>query len=168
MTVSAPKYNCGAGDFFMFLADHNRSINMTLADGPAQYGEPMLLEGTAPQSFADANPTFVLLDKSIACDKPIGDQIPAKIRLESDPDGYYVWLYSTPEIVARGGAQIALQLATPTGEYHYVRLKYPFPQPWDGWPTSLQLNIADGMFDELAEKPTDTLICLKMVRSSAG
>ena len=166
--VSAPKYNCSGGDYYMFITDHTRNINMTLAEGPPDFGKPFLVGGTAPESFSYANPTFVLLDKSVVCDKPIGDPIPLTIRTEAESDGYYLWLYSTPDLVKRGNVQLALQLGSSTGENHYVRLRFPFPQPWDGWPISLQFDLPDNIFDVLAPKPADTLICLPLRRTSAG
>jgi hypothetical protein len=164
--VSAPKYNCNAVEYLAFISDHARNINMTLSDGPPPPKYPILLQGTAPESFASYSPAFVLLDKSVACDKPVGDVIPVETQIESASDAYYEEMFPTPENVAHGD-QIALQIATPTGEYHYVRIKIPLRR-WDGWPGSIGFDLPDDIFDILASKPTEVLTCLKLTRTSTG
>jgi hypothetical protein len=164
--ITAPKFNCNAVEYLGFLTDHARNVSVTLSDGKPPRKAPMLLMGTAPESFASYSPAFVLLDKSVACDKPVGDLIPVEARIESATDAYYEEIFPTPENVARGD-QIALQVATPTGEYHYVRIKIPL-RAWDGWPSSIEFNLPDDMFDILASKPTEVLTCLRLTRTSAG
>ncbi len=166
MQISAPKFNCNALAYLAFLPDHMRNVKVDLSDGAPPRKAPLLLSGSAPESFASYEPAFVLLDKSVACDKPVGDLIPVETQIESASDAYYEELFPTPENIARGD-QLALQIATPTGEYHYVRIKIPLRQ-WDGWPGSIEFDLPDDIFDVLADKPTGVLNCLKLTRTSAG
>ncbi|MDP9025695.1 MAG: hypothetical protein M3N13_10020, partial [Candidatus Eremiobacteraeota bacterium] len=141
MQISAPSYRCNSLDYVSILSEHNRSIAETLSDGPAPQTQPLLLEGTAPPSFLYVAPTFVMLDKNLPCKGPIEDPLPSHIVVENDQDAFYVWMYSDPSIAARGSVQIALRLATVTGEYHYIRIKVPFPVPWSGFPSNIQFNV---------------------------
>ena len=166
LRIVAPKFNCNAVEYLAFISDHVHNVDVQLSDGTPPPKMPMLFQGSAPESFASYNPTFVLLDKSVACDKPVGDVIPVESRVESAADAYYEELYPTAENIARGD-QLALQVAAPTGEYHYVRTKVPL-RPWEGWPYSIEFNLPDGIFDLLAEKPTGVLNCIKLTRTSAG
>jgi hypothetical protein len=168
LDISVPRYNCNVEDYIGLIPGLTRNINEQLSDGPAPVQRPMLLEGTAPQSFLYVHPTFVLFEKSTACNTAVGDPVPAHVVVENDEDAYYVWLYSDPALLARGPVTLALQLATSTGEYHYVRVKLPFPQPWLGWPTNVRLDVVEGWIDELAGQPIDTLLCPRMFETSVG
>ncbi len=169
LDVEAPHYGCSALDYLFFIAGHDRSITEKLADAPAAPPpKPVLLSGTAPQSFLYVQPTFVLFDKSqIACNKPLPQPLPEQIVVENDQDSYYAWLY--PDLSAvRGSQQLALRLRTPTHQYHYVRIPIPFPTPWIGWPTSIQFNVTEEMVDSLATDPVNALLCPKLWETSAG
>ena len=168
MDISAPKYTCNALDYISVLSEHNRHIAETLSDGPPPDTHPMLLEGTAPPSFLYVAPTFVMLDKDLPCKGPIDEPLPSHIVVENDQDAYYVWMYSDPSIDQRGRVQIALRLATVTGEYHYIRIKVPFPEPWTGFPSVIQFNVEEQDLDSMAGEPTDVLLCPKLFRTSAG
>ena len=168
MQISAPKYNCNALDYLTVLSEHNRSVAETLSDGPAPPTQPMLLEGTAPPSFLYVAPTFVMLDKNLPCKGPIEDPLPSHIVVENDQDAYYVWMYSDLSIAARGSVQIALRLATVSGEYHYIRIKVPFPEPWTGFPQVIGFDVHEQDLDSIAGEPTDVLLCPKLFRTSAG
>ncbi len=167
--VEAPKYRCAASDYLFFIAGNDRSITERLSDPPAPAPrKPMLLSGTAPQSFLYLQPTFVLFDKSqVACNKPVPAALPEQITVENDQDAYYTWLYPDAS-AAPGSQQLALRLRTPTHQYHYVRIPITFPVAWTGWPVSVTLNVTEDMADGLATEPTDTLLCPKMWRTSAG
>jgi hypothetical protein len=168
LQVSVPAYDCNAIDYLGLIADHTRNVNEQLVDGAAPQPHPMLLEGTAPQSFLYVHPTFVLFNKSTQCNTPVGDQLNARTVIENDEDAYYVWLYSNPQIDALGSVTLALRLATSTGEYHYVRVKLPFPRPWLGWPQDVRLDVPEGWLDVLAGQPVDTLLCPRLFETSAG
>jgi hypothetical protein len=167
--VDAPKYRCAATDYLFFISGLDRSISEKLSDPPVPPPrKPVLLSGTAPQSFLYVQPTFVLFDKSQAtCNKPVPPPLPEQIVVENDQDGYYSWLYPDPS-AAPGTQQLALRLRTPTHQYHYVRIPIPFPIPWTGWPTSIQFNVTQDMVDALAGDATDTLLCPKLWETSAG
>ncbi len=167
--VAAPKYRCSASDYLFFIAGHDRSITEKLADAPGPPPtRPVLLSGTAPQSFLYVAPTFVLFEKSqIACNKPLPQPLPEQIVVENDQDSYYAWLYPDAS-QARGSQQLALRLRTPTHQYHYVRIQIPFPTPWMGWPISIQFNVTEEMVDSLATDPVGTLLCPKLWETSAG
>ncbi len=168
LDLDAPKYRCSATDYLFFIAGHERSIAETLSDRPASPPQPVLLSGTAPQSFLYVQPTFVLFDKSqVACNKPVPQSLPTQIVVENDQDGYYTWLYGDAA-AAPGSQQLALRLRTPTHQHHYVRVPIPFPIPWGGWPQSIQFNVTEEMVDSLAGDPVDTLLCPKLWRTSAG
>ena len=169
LQVQAPKYGCSASDYLFFIAGQTRSIDAKLSDASsAQPRKPMLLSGTAPQSFLYVQPTFVLFDKNqVACNKPVGQPLPTDAVVENDQDSYYVELYADPS-AAYGSQQLALRLRTPTHQYHYVRIPLNFPAPWAGWPNSVTLNVTEDMVDGVATEPTDTLLCPKMWRTSAG
>lgn len=168
LQIEAPKYRCSASDYLFFIAGNDRSINEKLNDAPTPPSKPVLLSGTAPQSFLYVQPTFVLFDKSQAiCDKPVPAPLPERIVVENDQDAYYTWLYPDAS-AAPGSQQLALRLRTPTHQYHYVRVPIPFPVPWSGWPSSIQFNVTQDMVDVLAGDPTDTLLCPKLWRTSAG
>jgi hypothetical protein len=167
--VSAPAYRCSTSDFLIFIPDHTRSITETLSDAPVRSAVPVLLSGTAPQSFLYVTPTFVVFDKSAAvCNKPVPTAIPTHIAVENDQDAYYAWLYNDDPARAPNSETLALRLRTPTHLYHYVRIPMPFPIPTMGWPTSIQLNVTEEMVDGLATEPTNTLLCPKMWRTSVG
>ncbi len=159
---------CAAQDYLFFLPDRNRTIAETLADGPVEPTRPLLLSGAAPLSFSYVKPTFVLLDKKVECKAPIGTPLPTQINVERDRDGYYTWLYSDPSIEALGGVTVALRLRTSTGLFHYVRVPMPFPEPWGGWPGTIQFNVTEDQIDELATEPAGVLLCPKLWKTTVG
>jgi hypothetical protein len=169
LDADAPKYGCSTSDYLFFIAGLDRSVSEKLDDPPAPPPrKPVLLSGTAPQSFLYVAPTFVLFDKSQAiCNKPLPQPLPTDISVENDQDGYYAWLYADPS-TAPGSQLLALRLRTPTHLYHYVRIPIGFPIPWTGWPQSIQFNVTQEMIDDLAGDPTGTLLCPKLWRTSAG
>ena len=54
--IAAPQYRCYAEDYLFIIADHNRTITEQLSDGTPVVEHPMLMTGTAPQSFLYLNP----------------------------------------------------------------------------------------------------------------
>ena len=166
--IAAPRYRCYAEDYLFIIADHNRTITEQLTDGAPVMEHPMLMTGTAPQSFLYLNPTYVLFPKGTPCDKPVPDPLPAKITIENDQDSFYVKMFSDPTLMAEGPVVVALQLETATGENHYIRLKIPFPQAWDGGPAEVQFNVTDDEVDWLSGQPTGVLLCPRLFRTSAG
>ncbi|MGC1381214.1 MAG: hypothetical protein WA814_09380 [Candidatus Baltobacteraceae bacterium] len=169
LDLDAPKYHCSATDYLFFISGLDRSVTVSLNDGRAAPPTPLLLSGTAPQSFLYVAPTFVLFDKSaVACDKPIAAPLDSRIVVENDQDGYYASFYSDASANSGAPELLALRLKTPTHQYHYVRIPIPFPIPWGGWPNSIQFNVTQEMVDSLAGDPVNTLLCPKLWRTSAG
>jgi hypothetical protein len=168
LDLTAPKYRCSATDYVYFISGLDRNITEKLSDSPAPAPPmPLLLSGTAPQSFLYVQPTFVLFDKgAVTCGKPIPQPLPTHIVVENDQDSYYAWLYS--DASGNSPQQLTLRLRTPTHQYHYVRIPMPFPVPWGGWPESILLNVTEDMIDALAGDQVDTLLCPKFWRTSAG
>lgn len=168
LQISSPVFDCNVVDYIHVLPEKDRTINEQLVDGPAPQTQPVLLSGDAPASFLYLSPTYVLFDKSTQCDKPVGDPIPAHIVLENDQDSFYVWLYSDPSLIARGPEILAMQLQTPTGDDHYIRLKIPFPVPWRGWPMDITFSVRENDADYLATQPTGVLLCPKLFETTVG
>ena len=42
------------------------------------------------------------------------------------------------------------------------------PQPWGGWPYTLQFNLPEDILDNLATQPKNVLLCPKIYETSAG
>jgi hypothetical protein len=169
LDIAAPRYGCSATEYVYFIPGHDRSIAIALRPGPVtQPPMPVLLSGAAPQSFLYLQPTFVLLDKSKSiCKQPVPEPLQTDIIVENDQDSYYAWLFADPQM-AIGSLQLALRLRTPTHQYHYVRIPMQFPVPRGGWPESITLDVTEDMADGLATEPTNTLLCPKMWKTSAG
>jgi hypothetical protein len=168
LQISAPQFRCYGADFLFILNGHDRTINEQLTDGAPVLTQPTLLDGTAPPSFLYLSPTYVLFDKDTQCNKPVGDPLPAHIVVEDDQDSFYVWIYPDKSLAAHAPEIVALQLATSTGEDHYVRLKVPFPQPFYGFPGNYQMNLTEDAIDGLATQPTGVLLCPKLFETSVG
>lgn len=169
LDVEAPKYGCSASDYLFFIAGLDRSVSEKLNDPPAPPPrKPLLLSGKAPQSFLYIQPTFVLFPKSeTICNKPLPAPLATDVSVENDQDGYYASLYADPSAAA-GSQLLALRLRTPTHQYHYVRIPINFPVAWSGWPQTIQFDVSEEMVDDLAGDATDTLLCPKLWRTSAG
>lgn len=166
--VEAPKEHCSVTDFLDFLPGGNRTILETLADGePATPPPVTLLDGTAPISFLYVKPTFVLLDPSVACNAPIATTVPSRVNVEYDQGSYHAWLYDDAALDKNGPYTVALRLRTPTSTAHYVRLPFPFPTAWSGFPGHVQMNVSEDMLDGIATDKVDTLLCPKLWETRA-
>ncbi len=168
MTYTAPKFNCGASDYEVFLDDEARNMNITMKSGHPQPRNPTLLVGTAPQAFLYEQPTFVLIDKSLDCGKPVDTTLDADMSTEYDPGSFHLKLYPTPNITSRGNVTLAFKLTSTTGDDQFIRLKFPYPRPWSGWPYTIQFNLPEGILDELATEQKGVLLCPKIYETEAG
>ena len=166
--LTAPTIDCGAVDYWPFIDGADRAITLSLNDGGSVDLHPVVFFGTAPPSFLYLNPTYVLFDKNTACNTQVGDPLQGNIRVEEDQTSFYIYLYPSAAIEAQGSVVVALQVATPTGDYHYVRLRVPFPQQWTGWPYTYQLNVTDNIIDGLSGQPTGTLLCPVITTTMGG
>ncbi len=52
LSMTAPKYNCNAAGFQVFIEDESRNMRVTLTPGKPQVRQPTLLVGTAPPRFS--------------------------------------------------------------------------------------------------------------------
>ncbi len=155
LRFDVPKYKCAGSDYVEMLSDHNRAISETLHDGATpQPEQSVLFDGAAPPSFLYAKPTFVLFDKSVTCNGPVGPPLPSHIGVENDPDAYYVSMFSDPPLDALGSTVVALRLRTPTGLYHYVRVPVQFPTHHAGWPETVEFPVTEDNLDALATRPS--------------
>jgi len=168
MTYTAPKFNCGATNYEVFLDGESRNMRQTLVAGSGDARQPTLLVGTAPSAFLYENPTFVLLDKSIECKQPVDSTLDSDFVTEYDPGSFHLWLYPTPQILARGAVTLAFKLTSTTGEDQFIRLKFPYPTPWRGWPYTIQFNLPENILDGLATEDKNVLLCPKMYQTSSG
>jgi hypothetical protein len=167
MTVDATKLGCTATRFVRVLPAQNRKIVATLVDGPPAPTRPqMLMEGMAPMSFLYTKPTYVLIDKAVGCDQPVGTPAIAPIDYEYDQGAYYLWMYGDASM-ATTAPTIALRLRTPTGLKHYVRVPVPYDPIGGAFPPDLRFDMTEDMLDEIATEKTDTLLCPKLWSTSA-
>jgi hypothetical protein len=168
LRLEVPKFNCSVTDFIDVLADQNRTVTEILVDGPPEAAPRVtILDGAAPMSFVYVKPTFVLFDKSLACNAPITPPLPSHISVEYDPTAYYASLYVDPAADPSTQEVLALRLRTPTGLAHYVHVPIPFPVPWNGWPNVIHFQVSEDMIDTLATEKTDTLLCPKLWESTS-
>jgi len=169
LIVDAPKYACSRIDYLNVLTGLNRNVKETLYDNPPPaQANVSLVDGAAPASFAYAKPTFVLFDASVTCDKPVNDPLTVHTDVEYDQGSYHLWLFSDHELLAKGPVVVALRLQTTTGTAHYIRVRFPFPSPWYGWPSTYHLDISEDMIDILATAKVDTLLCPKIWQTSVS
>jgi hypothetical protein len=167
LQLDVPKYGCSGSDYLFMLPDRDRNIAETLKDGPATEPPPgLLMDGTAPISFLYTKPTFVLFDKSVACNQPVTPPLPFESEVEYDQGSYYVRLHPDASLEPHQPVVVALRLRTPTGSAHYVRIPIAFPMRFGGFPNSIELNVSEDMIDGLATEKLDTLLCLKFWETS--
>ena len=169
MQIDVPQYHCLGSDYLAIMPDHVRKIAETLSDGPPPASvTPMILYGDAPLSFVYVKPTFVLFDKSVDCNKPIGDPLPAKIRTEYDQNGYYIWIYPDESLQEHEPVTLALRLRGSTGLYHYLKIPRFHPVVTQGWPQLVQLDVSEDNIDADSTQPTDVLLCPQFRSTTAG
>lgn len=146
---------CGFIDFWSFISESPRTIDETLASSPSPQQPIVLLQGSAPAAYLNAEPQFALLPKNTACAAPISDPPPANFRTENDGTSFYVWM----SLDALQNSVLALQVETPTGEYHYIRMRPPLHGGWGGFPSTIDFNVTEDAIDWLAGQPVDQLLC---------
>jgi hypothetical protein len=160
----APATNCGFIDFLSFISEAPRTVHEDLVTTPPKQVPIVLFEGLAPDAFLAADPQFILFPKDTKCDTPVPDPPPpANVRLENDGSSFYVWM-SLDEAMS---GLLAMQIGTPTGEFHYLRVRVHL-DPWGGFPDTVSLNVTQDQLDLLAGQPTDKLLCPKIYWSSVG
>jgi hypothetical protein len=163
MVLEAPTLRCSASKFIAILPDRNRKVQIAMNDGPVRPERPQLvMDGIAPQSFLYTKPTYVLLDKSIGCNQPVGKPTIPDIQFEYDEGAYYLWLYGDPALAGTDPV-LAMKLRTPTGLAHYIRVPVPYSDIQAGsWASNIRFEVTEDEIDDLATEKTDTLLCLKL------
>ena len=166
--LDAPSLNCSFTDYWPFVSDNSRTIDATLGSNGDQGGQPMIFLGTAPANFVALKPTFALIRKDTACNAIVYDELPTKVRIEDDGTAFFAWVYPNQKLAKNSGAFLALKVTFPNGRTHYVPLKVLFPQPWEGFPTSYNLEVTDYAIPMLSEQPSDTLVCTRILETRGG
>ena len=163
MVAEAPTLHCSASKFIAILPERNRKVQITMYDGPLVAERPQLvMDGIAPQSFLYTKPTYVLLDKTVACNQPVGKPIVPEIQFEYDQGAYYLWLYGDPALAGTDPV-LAMKLRTPTGLAHYIRVPVPYAEfLGSNWASNIRFELTEDEIDDLATEKTDTLLCLKL------
>lgn len=158
---------CGAYSYFDVLADHNRTVTVSLDEGRPRNLVPALVMGSAPFSFSYVQPTVVAFDKSTACNGQVGDPIDAGIVTENDGDGYYASVFPNAALAQHAPAVVAVRLTDSHAGYHYIRVPAKFLGyvGLGAWPSSVQLNVNEDLIDYVADKPEDTLLCPHMYQT---
>ncbi len=138
-----------------------------LSDAPTPPSRPVLLSGTAPQSFLYVAPTFVLFDKSqVTCNKTLHNRCPPTSSLKTIRTG--ITPGSTRMHRRPPGRSSSRSPANSNPSVQFVQIRIPFPLPWTGWPQSIEFNVTEEMVDALAGDQVDTLLCPKLWQTSAG
>lgn len=165
-TIRVPKEHCSAQGFIMVLPDVDRDVAVTLKRRAVPKPAPILVSGSTPVSFAYVKPTFVLFPAGAACGKPIPAPLDATIQTQYSPGSYYTTIWWNP---ARYGRNVlpAVKLADASGGHHYVRVRVGPPE--NGFfPSVNTFDVNDDLIDMAAGKPEDTLICVRMMKTTTG
>jgi hypothetical protein len=160
ITMRAGKTTCSSSQYFAVLPDHNRSITVHLQDAASPQPIPTILEGAAPVEYAYTQPSVVFFDKSAKCDGPVGTPIDIAEDVETDDDAYYSTVYPSLSLLQQDPT-VAIRIKDTRGGYHYVRLPKNFLTFSGRWANLSQFDITDGLVQYLADKPEDTLLCIK-------
>jgi hypothetical protein len=160
VTMRAGRTTCGATQYFAVIPDHNRSLTIGLQDTAAPTPAPVIIEGSSPVEYEYTQPTVVFFDNNAKCNTPVGTPIDVTEDVESDDDAYYSSVYPT-EALFRQAPTPAMRLKDTRGGYHYVRLPKNFLSFARRWADLAQFNITDDLIQYLADKPEDTLLCIK-------
>ncbi len=170
LQMKLQRTGCSGIEYFMVLADHNRTLNTSMQEGPTKAIVPVLVMGSAPFSFSYVQPTVVAFDKSAACNASVPDPLDAGIVTQNNGDGYYASVFPNPALVQHAPPVVAVRLTDSHAGYHYVRVPTKF-MAYVGagsWPSAVQLNVSEDLIDYVADKPEDTLLCPKMYQTITG
>ncbi len=161
LDMRTPQVSCAASSYFDVLADHNRTLTVSLNEGPPKMAIPALVMGSAPFSFSYVQPTVVAFDKSVVCNGPVGDPINANIVMENDNDGYYASIFPNAVLAQHAPPVVAVRLTDTHGGYHYIRVPTRFSRELGvgGGLSAMMMDINEDVIDYVADKPEDTLLC---------
>ena len=162
---------CSGVQFLSVLADVNRGFPISLQEGRAQMPEsaPAFVEGTAPFEFSYVQPLVMVFPHSVKCDGPIGDPIDANIQMDNEPNSYYATIYPSRVLEQNAPVTLVVRMNDSHGGYQYLRVPIGdnVGTP-TRWPSIGQLNISAGLIDALASKPEDTLLCVRMMKTTVN
>ena len=161
LAMNYQRISCGASQYFTVLADHNRSLAMSLQEGPPKTLAPAMVLGGLPFAFSYVEPTVVAFDKSVACNGPVGDPLDVGIVTQNDSDGYYADIYPNATLAQHAPPVIAVRMTDTHGGYHYIRVPARFSRDLTahGGLSSMKLDVSEDVIDYVADKPEDTLVC---------
>jgi hypothetical protein len=160
---------CDTTTYLYFLSGYERHISVPLHAATPRSNRPLyLLAGAIPDSAAYVRPAPFLFAQSAQCDEPAGAPSPVRAETEYDPGSFYTTLYATP------GTPLASQLLTlniqaPAGTDHYVYIPMPFPipEPKDGWPVALRVDIPSALIATLGPASASWFVCPHLRISSS-
>jgi hypothetical protein len=167
ISMSAPKYGCSGVDFIDILQDHDRNVNTTLVDGPANATAPVLVAGSLPVSFAHVQPTLVAFPATLRCNGAVGDPQTEGIDNQLEHDAYYASMRSPALYHQPIAVTLAVRFTGASGGFHYIRVPFRFSAGYT-WPSVGELNIDDSIIAWAARKTEDILLCPKYYGTSVG
>jgi len=167
IAMTVPKYGCNGVDFIDILQDHDRNMNTTLVDGPANAVAPVLVVGSLPVSFAYTQPKVLMFPATLRCNGLVSGAQTDGIDNQLEQDAYYSAI-RTPALYHQPIAvTLAIRFTDASGGYHYVRVPWKFSSGYT-WPSIGQLNVDDAFIDWAAQQTEDILLCPKFYGTSVG
>lgn len=160
-SVRAGAVQCSGSQFFSVIADHNRQLNMKLQNSIAGMPVPVIIQGDVPAEYSYTQPEVVLFGKDTKCGAAIGSPIDASIDQEDDDQAFYASVYPTNSLMQSAPVTPALKLKDSVGGYHYVKVPNDFIEFRTRRPGLAELDIKDELIQFIADKPEDTLLCLR-------
>jgi hypothetical protein len=158
-TMRYARVSCAADQWFTVLADHNRTLNVSLQEGPLKRQMQAMVMGSVPFAFSYVQPTVVAFDKSVACNGPVGDPLDAGIITQNDNDGYYADIFPNTTLLQHSPPVIAVRMTDSHGGYHYIRIPAKFSRYAAEGGASMKMDVNEDVIDYVADKPEDTLLC---------
>ena len=162
--------SCATIQYFSVLADINRTVDVSLDEGrPRNPDPPAIVQGSSPFEFSYVQPTVLVFPKTLKCNDPIPDPLNADIHMQNSDTSYYASIYPNQVLAQNAPVVLAVRLNDSHGGYQYVRVPigdaigYRTP-----WPSIGQVSITPSLIDEIANKPEDTLLCLRMTKITVG
>jgi len=167
ISMTVPTYGCNGVDFVDILPDHDRSVNITLLDGPANATAPVLVAGSLPVSLANVQPILVAFPATLRCNGAARDPQTEGIDNQLEQDAYYASM-RTPALYHQPIAvTLAVRFTGASGRFHYIRVPFRFSSGY-AWPSVGELNIDDSIIHWAAQKTQDILLCPKYYGTSVG
>jgi len=158
--------SCSDMQYFAVLADHDRTLSLKLQHSPPGMPMPTLVIGNVPLTFGYAQPAIVLFGKGARCNQPLPPPLDLQIRQENDATAYYATIFPSPDIARYAPITMTMRINDAQGGSHYVRLPSNFLTFARTGPNLDQFDVGEGLMDDLAGKPEDTLLCLRIFETT--